>query len=257
MQKSGSTKKLVQTALLVAIAVALRNFSYMVPFGGQSGMRIGVSGFFSKLPALLFGPVYGGLSSALTDLMGFLLKPEGGYLPLLTLTALLGGILTGLLWRWVKPASYRRLRMGFLALFGAAALLGVGNHIALAMQTGGWYQFLQSFGKKAYLVAFAPYAAAALGFAALGLDALASRFSKHDLTGTFLKLLVVFGIADIAVTTVNTAILMIFTPSIGALGFTAFYLPRLAQEVIMVVLSAYVSSLLLELYNRAVRPHIG
>lgn len=255
MQKHGSTKKLVQTALLVAIAVALRNFSYLVPFGGQGGMRIGVSGFFSKLPALLFGPVYGGLSSGATDLLGYLLKPDGGYLPLLTVTAVLGGVLTGLLWRAVRNTDYRRLRLGVLVLFTCIALLGLGNHLALVLQWGGWYAFLQSFGKKTLFVAFAPYAAAALGFAALGLDWLVGRLSKHDMTGTYLKLLVTLGIADISVTTVNTAILMLFTPSIGALGFTAFYLPRLAQEVVMVVLSSYVISLLLELYNRAVRPH--
>ena len=255
MQRS-STKKLVQTALLVAIAVVLRNFSYMVPFGGQAGMRIGISGFFSKLPALLFGPAYGGLANGVLDVLGYLLRPDGGYLPLMTLTAVLGGVMAGFLWRWVKNADYRRLRMGFVALFAAIALLGVGNHLALIFHWGGWEAFLQSFGKKTLLIAFAPYAAAALGFAALGLDMLVSKWSKHDLTGTYLKLLVTLGVSDIVVTTLNTVILMLFTPSIGALGFTVFYLPRLAQEVVMVVLSAYVISLLLELYNRAVKPRI-
>lgn len=251
-----STKKLVQTALLVAIAVVLRNFSYMVSFGGQAGMRIGVSGFFSKLPALLFGPLYGGLASGTLDVLGFLLRPDGGYLPLLTMTAILGGVLSGYLWRWLKNADYRRLRIWFVALFAAIALLGVGNHLALTLHWGAWEAFLLAFKKKTQLVAFAPYAVAALGFAALGLDALVSKLSRHDLTGTYLKLLVTLGISDIVVTTLNTFILMLFTPSLNALGFTMFYTPRLVQEVVMVVLSAYVISILLELYNRAVKPRI-
>lgn len=255
-KKHTETRKVAHSAIFLAIALVLRNFSYMVPFGGQAGMRIGVSGFFSKLPALLFGPVYGGLTNSALDILGYLLKPEGEYLLPITISAACGGILTGLLWKWLKNVDYRQLRMGFVILFAVIALLGAGNHLALTLHWGAWEAFLLSFKKKTLLIAFAPYVVAALGFAALGLDALVSKLSRHDLTGTYLKLLVALGVSDILVTTFNTYFLMWKMPSIGALGFTMFYTPRLVQEVVMVVLSAYVISILLELYNRAVKPHI-
>ncbi|MEE0411066.1 MAG: hypothetical protein UD759_09810 [Clostridia bacterium] len=77
MSKNKSTKILVQCALFLAMALVLRNFSYMVFMGGRAGMRLGVSGFFSKMPAILFGPMYGAAVSGLTDLFGYVLKPDG------------------------------------------------------------------------------------------------------------------------------------------------------------------------------------
>ena len=42
MQKNTSLKKIIQTALLIAITLILRNFSYMFYFGGGTGMRVGI-----------------------------------------------------------------------------------------------------------------------------------------------------------------------------------------------------------------------
>jgi hypothetical protein len=52
-----------------------------------------LAGIFSSLPAIFFGPVFGGASSGIIDILGFLLKPTGPYMPEMTAAAIAGGVL--------------------------------------------------------------------------------------------------------------------------------------------------------------------
>jgi ECF transporter S component (folate family) len=78
--KNSSVKTAVQTSLFVAIALVVRMFSFLVPMGGVGSMRIGFSEVFTKMPAILFGPLYGGMASGLVDYLAQVIKPEGAYL---------------------------------------------------------------------------------------------------------------------------------------------------------------------------------
>ena len=129
MQKNTSLKKIIQTALLIAITLILRNFSYMFYFGGGTGMRVGISMFFSKLPALLFGPLYGGIADGLTDILAYIIKPEGGYMPLLTITAILGGIMVGFLWKYAKNINDKLFRNIFTTVFAVILVFGTANWV--------------------------------------------------------------------------------------------------------------------------------
>ncbi|MBQ7975950.1 MAG: hypothetical protein IJ300_09730 [Clostridia bacterium] len=53
MSKNKSTKIIVQCALFLAMGLVLRNFSYMVFMGGGAGMRLSISGFFTKMPQIV------------------------------------------------------------------------------------------------------------------------------------------------------------------------------------------------------------
>ena len=55
---SQAIRKIVQTALLISLALVARNLSVMVNIMGATGMRVGSSQVFSRMPALLFGPVF-------------------------------------------------------------------------------------------------------------------------------------------------------------------------------------------------------
>ena len=87
-----STRTLVAGALLIAMAVILGQFSIMV---GPS-VRIG----FSRIPiivsGMLLGPVAGGLTGLVHDLVNFVMRPAGGFHPGFTLSALVTGVLPGL-----------------------------------------------------------------------------------------------------------------------------------------------------------------
>lgn len=90
---SGSVRRITISAVFLSLSLVLKTtLTFDLPLFGQNGMRIGISGIFSILPALLFGPGYGAAVSGLSDFLGFLIKPTGGYLPLLTISAAAGGL---------------------------------------------------------------------------------------------------------------------------------------------------------------------
>ena len=71
-------RRVTISALLLSLALVLKlTTSLYIPMFGQNGMRVGVSGIFSMLPAFLFGPVFGMIVAGLADLLGYLLKPAG------------------------------------------------------------------------------------------------------------------------------------------------------------------------------------
>jgi len=112
--------------MFLAIALVIRTFFRMyIPLFGESGMRIGIHGIFSAMPAILFGPVYGAIVSGLTDFIGFHLSPAGGaWLPQLTLTAALGGFVRGGMWMLLKNRQSARIRDAVILV--SVILLAVG-----------------------------------------------------------------------------------------------------------------------------------
>ena len=67
MKKSSAQffRRIIQTALLIALALAVRSLSVMSTFMGAPGLRISCAQVFSRMPALLFGPFFGGLAQEL------------------------------------------------------------------------------------------------------------------------------------------------------------------------------------------------
>jgi len=249
MQKTLPLKRIIQTALLIAITLILRNFSYMVFFGGNAGMRIGISRFFSKLPALLFGPIYGGLTDGIIDILGYFIKPDGAYIPLLTLTAALGGVLVGLMWKGAKKINTKLFRNIFLVIFALFLIFGIANYILSSSYPDLSYSkwLLKSEGKKLPFFTIAPIITAVLGLFIFTLDALHRK--KFQAQENFIKLFTVLFTANILVTTINTLILM-FVYGYGKNGFLFFYIPRFVEECIMTTLQSYVVSYLLQIYKK-------
>lgn len=246
------TKTTVQCALFIAIALILRNFSYMVYMGGGAGMRIGVSGFFTKLPALLFGPMYGGITSAAVDFLGFVIKPDGGYIFPLTITAFCGGIITGYLYKLLKNKSPRSIRGIYISVTALTLVLGIINHIFYVFFPNSFLgKIIKSFAGKANFFIVGMYVAAGLGTLFYIINMLlAKRLKKSELTDMFFKLFAVFFVSDIIVTTANTFILTEFIPALKKLGFFMFYMPRLVQEILSVFISSYVVTYLMELAKK-------
>lgn len=249
MQKTLPLKRIIQTALLIAITLILRNFSYMFYFGGGTGMRVGVSMFFSKLPALLFGPIYGGIADGLTDILAYIIKPEGGYMPLLTLTAVLGGVMAGFLWKHAKNINDKLFRNIFATAFSLLLVFGITNWVLSGAYPNLTYSaWLLSFGKKLSFITIWPTVAGALALVLFALDAIFRE--KLAIPNDFIKLFTVLFTANLIVTTINTFILVIFIPALGKNGFLAFYIPRFVEECIITVLQSYVVSYLLKIYNK-------
>lgn len=136
--KRGKTSALILkislSAMFLAFAVVCKMFlSIRIPIFGAGGMNITFAGVFTFFPAILFGPLYGGCVSALSDFLGYVFKPDGAYIPWLTLTAFLGGCIKGLLWiALTKAAKYKnRVRLITAVCLVLIGAFGISTHVSL------------------------------------------------------------------------------------------------------------------------------
>ncbi|WP_175438355.1 folate family ECF transporter S component [Fusibacter sp. 3D3] len=103
-----STSSLVKAALLAAISIVLtRVFSLMVPLGGLPALRVGFGSVPIMLSGMLFGPLMGGITGFISDLLGYMMNPQGAYFPGFTLSSALFGIIPGLLFKTLKIQKQR------------------------------------------------------------------------------------------------------------------------------------------------------
>lgn len=111
-----TTKGTVYLAFFVALGVILTRFaSIRLTVMGIESIRIGLGGFPLIFAGLLFGPAAGAIVGALTDIIGYILSPMGGYMPHFTLTAALTGALPALFLKVGRPLG----KPGFFPLLGA------------------------------------------------------------------------------------------------------------------------------------------
>jgi len=88
-----STRTLTTAGLLLAIQMVLASYGVIEV---TDSLKISLGHLALAPTAILFGPVVASIQGALSDILGFLLKPTGPYFPGFTLTALLGGLIYGL-----------------------------------------------------------------------------------------------------------------------------------------------------------------
>ena len=122
-----SILKITISALFLAIAIVIKlSTAIYLPILGAAGLKIDFSGVFSAFPAMLFGPWYGGAVFALADILGTIIKPAGAYIPALTVTQFLTGVIRGFLWRIIsKHIKCARVSKRF-SVIALAILLVIG-----------------------------------------------------------------------------------------------------------------------------------
>jgi len=104
-------------------------FSIEIPLLGENGVRVGLTGVFTSFPAILFGPFFGGTVSALSDFLGWALKPTGAYMPWFTITAFIGGFSKGLIWMFLKHSNAKIIKRVFASVFAAILIFSLSNII--------------------------------------------------------------------------------------------------------------------------------
>ena len=92
-----NVKKMVYLSLLIAMGVVLKIFKIPVPFIGLT-----FTGFPPIIAGVLFGPVSGFIVGAFGDVLGFIFRPTGPYMPHFTLSAALTGAIPGLVIYYFK-----------------------------------------------------------------------------------------------------------------------------------------------------------
>lgn len=278
-----SLRRVTVCAMFISIALVLKTaFSIQIPLFGQNGMSIGISGIFSMLPAFLFGPVYGAVTSGLVDVLGHFLKPMGPYLPQMTVIMALGGFLRGLLWKWMKNFDTKKMRVSVMSFSVALLILGVINQIflnadgidknfyervspeqvntenmhfvskMLITRTIGTKNPSESLATYLPFVTIGLIGAAVLGMILLGADLLISKKMLHDSTkGQTMQILTVLIVVGLIVTTLNTVLLReVVFASWKALPFSVLWIPRVIEELIGNTVKAYFVVLLMGVFHR-------
>lgn len=95
MKTKFSLRTLIQAAVLIALTVVLARFLSI----STSVTRIGFSFIPVAFAGMLFGPVWGGVTAGLADILGEFIfpSPGGSFNPLITFSAIVGGVIFGLL----------------------------------------------------------------------------------------------------------------------------------------------------------------
>lgn len=214
-------------------------------------MRLSISGFFTKMPAILFGPMYGAAVSGLTDLFGYVLKPDGAYIFPVTLTAALGGAMSGFIFRFAQKRSVQSIKRIYIIVVAMIALFGIINRVCLIyFPECAWASLLSSLKKKTVYFTYGLYIVSALGFVFYIINHFLQKKFKASFMNNYMRMFVTFLISDVTVTTLNTFVLIAFIPALAKLPFMTFYLPRLAQEIVAVFMHSFVISYLYDLCNR-------
>lgn len=284
MKKSSYyVRRITISAVFLSISLVLKTaFDIDIPMFGQNGMRIGISGVFSVMPSILFGPVYGAVVSGLSDFLGYLLKPVGAYIPLMTLVMAMGGFIRGILWNTLLNRDSRRIRTA-VAVFSALLLaVGICNLVFLSadgidktfyetvrmedirtqdMHLVSRLLITRTMGAKdpSGMLAgcLVSVTAGVIGSGVFGVFLLAAdfvlsgKFRRGAHRGRISQLLIVMIGSGVIVTTLNTVILRetIFT-AWKALPFIVIWIPRLIEEILGNTVKAYFVAMLLGICER-------
>ena len=117
--------KNVRTICLCGVFAALAIvLSYVASIQIGDYIRIGFSGLPNEFVDFIFGPAVGSVFAAMLDILKYLLKPTGGFIPGLTLNAFLAGLVYGS-FLYHKPIRFWRiLVMKLVVGLGINVLLG-------------------------------------------------------------------------------------------------------------------------------------
>lgn len=276
-------RRITISAVFLSISLVLKTaFSFYIPMFGQNGINIGISGIFSVMPSLLFGPVYGAVVSGLSDFLGHLMKPMGTYIPLMTLVVSAGGFIRGALWTALRNKDSKKMRIVVAVISALLLLVGICNIVFLSADGihSDFYNHVQkenintdsmhlvskmlitrTIGTKdpsgnlsTYItfVTSGVIGSAALGILLLTADLFLSKKLLHDTGKVQIPMLLIAMIGSgLIVTTLNTVVLRetIF-PSWKVLPFAVIWLPRVIEEILSNTVKAYFVAILLGIFQQ-------
>ena len=136
MMKNLHLRRMVATAVFLAISLVLRvTVSGYIPLFGANGVRVGIHGVFTIMPAILFGPWYGAVASGLGDLLGHFMRPSGAWIWQITAIMFFGGFVRGWMWRLLRGRSPVATRSAVIAI--TIAFLGFGSFSFIQLRQDG------------------------------------------------------------------------------------------------------------------------
>lgn len=92
------------TGMLVAVGIVLSFFTLPI----SNVLHIGFSFLPLAVSGMLYGPVIGGITGVITDVLEYFIRPDGPFFPGFTLNALLSGAIYGF-FLYRKPVTVKRV----------------------------------------------------------------------------------------------------------------------------------------------------
>ena len=248
-----TTKKTIISAMFLAIALILNQvLRFEIPIGGASMLRISTSGPFLRFVGILFGPLYGGIIAALSDVMSFFIsnRSGAGFLWPLTVVAFCRGAVTAFLWHKVKRINFKIVSILYLFMFGMIVLVGIVNQTYVSFFPYNQYtQFILGANNN---VGFFTWGAILIGSVGIvlhvGAFKIFKKLDKQENFSLYLRLMSCVLLPGLFFTTVNTWLLVELLSL--QMGFIFFWVPRMVNEVFSVIFTVYVLILLINLYKR-------
>jgi len=236
-------REITVSAVMLAIALVMRTASVSLPIAGAPVMRVSFSGPFAMFPALAFGPVYGGIVFGLVDVLGFLIRPQGPYIPWLTVVAVIQGFMAGLMWKFVVKSGEKSIFRALICVFAATALYGIINLGVTHGMPGSIYtRWLSGIGKKTIY--------ASIGLIIIGAFGLVMLVIGRFTPVLFNKLFFAAGIPALLATTVNTLILRAAF-QLPDKSFLLLWIPRITESIVIMFYNVYVLMILVKIYEMA------
>ena len=276
-------RRITISAVFLSISLVLKTaFSFHIPMFGENGISVGISGIFSIMPSILFGPVYGAVVSGLSDFLGYLLKPIGAYMPLLTLTAAAGGFLRGLIWSVLRGKNGKKMRIAVITVSAILLLVGICNTVLLASDgvNNEFYDNIQgetvstddmhmiskvlitrtcntknpagNLATCIVTVTSGMMGSGIFGLLLLLSDFIISKKIYHGAQSELVpRLLIAMLISGMIVTTLNTVILReTIYASWKALPFAIVWFPRAIEELLSNTVKAYFVAVLYKIFGK-------
>ena len=247
-QKTNYTKQLTISAVLLASGITL---NVMLP--DLANLKMGLGGPFIYFVGILFGPVFGGLAGALSDILGHFLRPMGAFNPAFTAVAFCKGVSIALLYRLIRKTKVTSYHKISIAIFAAIILWSTLSLGMVQLFPGNAYSLFVS-GLKLEVFKGAkiniPFVLFIVGLVGLIVQIFARLVFARKNRAQFEKyagLLPVVGIPCLVFTTVNTFLIISFYSVKST--FWVFYTPRLAEELLQILYSTYLLTILLHTYE--------
>jgi ECF transporter S component (folate family) len=119
------------TALLTAVGVLISRFTLIIPLFGYPSLRFSLTHLPIFLVASLFGPILGGCSGFIMDIMNFILQGgrQGAYHPGFTLNSILAGVVPGTIFSYLKKHPYTPCLKILNAVLSGIMIIGASVYI--------------------------------------------------------------------------------------------------------------------------------
>lgn len=132
------TQLVVYCALFIAISVVLKLiFEIYIPIGGFPSLRINFSALPIMLSGIMLGPIPGFIVGIISDLINYVIKPNGPLFLGFTISSGLVGLIPGFLWfvlknrkiQWVRWINLTLSLIAIFYLIGSGSLSFEGSQI--------------------------------------------------------------------------------------------------------------------------------